>query len=248
SRDVVEELNGSAAVVRSYAYDISGRQLFARIGANTYYEITNPHGDVVALSSPIALVGTEHFDPWGNAIGSSGTAIPFGFQGGAGSWTDANTGFIYMGARWYYAKAGLFLSSDPAAGTASARAPIDGMRWVYGGNDPLINDDPTGLMLVGAGGGGGGGSAGTGAGIIAGIVRALVPIVHASATGGLGSVLLKALAPYVKALNPSQSSGPPASTAGIFTQLGQAVHFANGTPSKVSTTDASVLRLDGGSS
>lgn len=140
-----QELVSSNAVIRSYAWDTMGRQLYLKSGSSVYYQITNPHGDNVAWASASALVGTEHFDPWGNLLNSGGTTTPFGFQGAAGSWTDTSTGFVSMGARWYYPKISEFLSSDPAAGTASPRTPIDRMRWLYGVNDPLTNSDPTGL-------------------------------------------------------------------------------------------------------
>lgn len=142
------------AVIRSYAWDSTGRQLYVKTGSNAYYQITDPHGDNVAWASATALVATEHFDPWGNLTYTpSGTTTPFGFQGAAGSWTDSTTGFVSMGVRWYYPRLSEFLSSDPAAGTASSRTPIDRMRWLYGGDDPLVHVDPDGLMaLVDAGG------------------------------------------------------------------------------------------------
>ncbi len=145
SGQVVEELNGSGGVIRSYAWDTLGRQLYVKAGTTVYYEITDPHGDVAALASGTALVGTAHFDPWGNPFTPNGTTTPFGFQGAAGSWSDATSGFVSMGVRWYYPKVGRFLSRDPAAGTANPRVPLTGLRWLYGLNSPLIHSDPTGL-------------------------------------------------------------------------------------------------------
>jgi RHS repeat-associated protein len=151
SGQVIEELNSSNSVVRSYAWDSMGRQLYAKSGSSVWYEITDPHGDVAALASASALVGTEHFDAWGNLLGSSGTTVPFGFQGAAGSWTDSTSGFVSMGARWYYPKVSGFLSSDPAAGSASPRTPLVGQRWIYAGNSPIDRGDPTGLIFVSGG-------------------------------------------------------------------------------------------------
>jgi RHS repeat-associated protein len=142
--DVIEELNSSSTVIRSYSYDTTGRQLYVKIGSNVYYEITDPHGDVAALASAGGLVGTEHFDTWGNLLSASGTTTPCGFQGAAGSWTDTTTGFVSMGVRWYYVKVGRFLSSDPGAGTSDPRTPLAGFRWDYALNNPIDNSDPTG--------------------------------------------------------------------------------------------------------
>jgi RHS repeat-associated protein len=151
---VVQELNGSGSVIRSYARDTMGRQLYAKIGANVYYLITDPHGNVAALANATALVGTTHFDPWGNAFTPNGTTTPFGFQGSAGSWTDSTSGFVNMGMRWYYPKVGRFLSSDPAAGTADPRTPMTGLRWLYAIDNPLRYLDPNGLVEEVGGGDG----------------------------------------------------------------------------------------------
>ncbi len=145
---VIQELDSSNAVLRSYAWD-GDRQLYAKVGANAYYQITNPHGDVVALANATALVGTQHFDPWGILTYTpSGTTTPFGFQGAMGSWTNATSGFVIMGIRWYYPNTSQFLSSDPAAGTAAPRTPINRARWLYALNDPVDHADPTGLIGV----------------------------------------------------------------------------------------------------
>lgn len=147
SGEVVDELNASGGVIRAYAWDAPGNQIYVSVSGTVSYQITDPHGDVVALASPTALVGTTHFDAWGNVLGSSGAAAPFGFQGDMGSWTDTTSGFVSMGVRWYYPKVGRFLSSDTAAGTADARTPMAGLRWIYGLDNPLDQSDPTGLRV-----------------------------------------------------------------------------------------------------
>jgi RHS repeat-associated protein len=146
SGKLIQELNSSNVLIRGYSWDAS-RQLYFKTGSSSYYQITNPHGDVIASASATALAGTIHFDPWGNPTYTpTGTTTPFGFQGAAGSWTDSATSFVSMGIRWYYPKVSEFLSSDPAAGTADARVPIERMRWLYGADAPLTHDDPTGLI------------------------------------------------------------------------------------------------------
>ena len=153
---LLEELDGAGNPVRSYAWDSAGRQLYVKAAGSVYYEISDPHGDVAALANASGLAGTEHFDPWGNVLSASHSAIspaypllgfPLGFQGTQGSWTDVNNGFVYMAARWYYPKVGRFLSSDPAAGTADPRTPTGRERWLYGANSPLDRSDPTGLLM-----------------------------------------------------------------------------------------------------
>ena len=150
SDQLVQELNSGGGEIRAYVWDTIGRQLYMRVNSSVYYEITDPHGDVVALASQTALVGTQHFDAWGNVLSQqflTGTRPPSGFQGASGAWTDLGTGMVHMGARWYYPQVGRFLSSDPAAGTADPRTPMDRTRWLYALDNPLGHVDPTGLNV-----------------------------------------------------------------------------------------------------
>jgi len=62
---------------------------------------------------------------------------PLGFAGAAGYQTDADTGLMLLGNRYYDASIGRFLSPDKVH---------DGDNWyAYCGNDPLGATDPTGL-------------------------------------------------------------------------------------------------------
>ena len=45
-------------------------------------------------------------------------------------------------------KVSIFTSSDPAAGTADPRTPIDRMRWIYAANNPIDMVDPSGRIWV----------------------------------------------------------------------------------------------------
>ena len=80
-------------------------------------------------------------DAFGNTVASSGTSVsPFGFAGGAGYQSDADTGLMLLGHRYYDPSTGRFLSRDPI------RA---GLNWyTYCGNDPVNGSDPTGEIKV----------------------------------------------------------------------------------------------------
>src|SRR5262249_4741108 len=80
--EVVQEKDGTGAVLRSYAWDSGGRLLAAQVSASTYFVLTNLHGDVVGLAqSGGTVAGTTHYDAWGTVLAHSGTGLPFGFQG-----------------------------------------------------------------------------------------------------------------------------------------------------------------------
>jgi len=77
-------------------------------------------------------------------VGSSVTGYAWGE--GSGYQSDADTGLVLMGHRYYDTRIGRFISQDPAG---------DGDNWyAYAGNDPVDNTDPTGLVIAGGGWGG----------------------------------------------------------------------------------------------
>jgi RHS repeat-associated protein len=76
---------------------------------------------------------------------------PFGYAGASGAQTDATSGLVLMGNRFYDAATGRFLSRDPAGA---------GENWyAYCSNNPVSNIDPLGLQSSDGGGGGGGSNA-----------------------------------------------------------------------------------------
>ncbi|HVM13310.1 MAG TPA: RHS repeat-associated core domain-containing protein, partial [Egibacteraceae bacterium] len=97
-------------------------------------------GSTVALSddSSGATVATAAYDPYGRLIASTGKLSPLGF---AGEHTDAETGFVYLRARYYDPGTGQFISRDPL--TAMTGAP-----YSYVDGNPLNGTDPLGLFTI----------------------------------------------------------------------------------------------------
>ncbi len=88
------------------------------------------------LDSSGALVGSQTYDPYGNLENRMGRIItPFGF---AGQYTDAETRFQYMRARYYDPAISQFLTRDPLVS-------ITGHPYAYVGNNPLTYVDWWGL-------------------------------------------------------------------------------------------------------
>lgn len=134
-----------------------GGPLAQRRGANTRYYLRDQHGDLVGwANTSAALAGTALYDPWGqllSATGEMGGNPPaqgvFRFQS---QLTDASTGQVDMLTRLYEPTLGRFSSRDMLFGD-----PIDPItlnQLAYGGASPVTNSDPTGMYLVGDGGGG----------------------------------------------------------------------------------------------
>jgi RHS repeat-associated protein len=118
----------------------SGGQPLAEVmnGTNaTYYYHADQLGSVRALTAGGTLVNTYTYDPYGVALTSTGTAYnPFGYTG---EYRDAESGLIYLRARYYDPITQQFLTVDPLlAATKQA--------YAYAGNSPLNRSDPSGLV------------------------------------------------------------------------------------------------------
>ncbi len=93
-------------------------------------------------SSTQAITDKFDTDAFGNTINSSGTTpTPFGFAGQYGYQTDAASGLMMLGYRYYDAGAGRFISRDPV---------LAGTNWyAYCQNSPINWVDPEGLAPSG---------------------------------------------------------------------------------------------------
>ena len=90
------------------------------------------------------VLGSSVFEAFGATVGATGSTAGarFGFVGGADCQTEADTGLVLMGHRYYDTRIGRFLSPDPAG---------DGDNWyAYVGNDPVNKTDPTGMSAINA--------------------------------------------------------------------------------------------------
>ena len=103
--------------------------------------MTNTHGDAVALANTSgAFTGTAAYDPWGAVRATTGEATILGFQGDV---TDPASGFVDMGARYYYPGVGRFTTQDSVFG--NPEIPMSLNQFTYAGSNPVSNVDPNGL-------------------------------------------------------------------------------------------------------
>ena len=113
----IEQIDGSGNV-SYYLYDQLGN---LRGLVNTSGSVTNSYA----------------YDAYGTRTAATGStsATPFGF---AGEYSDAETGFEYLQARYYDPNSGEFLTPDPLQ-------DITGQPYAYAGDDPLSATDAAGL-------------------------------------------------------------------------------------------------------
>jgi RHS repeat-associated protein len=114
----------------------------SELGTVNYAPAYDGNGNIVALIDLAdgSLSAEYEFSPFGEVIkasGSSATANPFRFST---KYTDAETGLLYYGNRYYSPSAGRWLSRDPIE--------EDGGVNLYGfvSNDPISNTDSIGLV------------------------------------------------------------------------------------------------------
>ena len=139
---MIAETSGDAVV---YKYVRGAGLLYTENAADekTWY-VKDAHGDTVQLTDGNGnIVWNYAYDAFGNQkeTVNSGTEPynPFRYTG---EYFDAETGFIYLRARYMDPQTGRFVSEDPVG---------DGVNWyVYAGGNPVAFYDPSGLSILDA--------------------------------------------------------------------------------------------------
>ncbi|MBV8800945.1 MAG: RHS repeat-associated core domain-containing protein [Alphaproteobacteria bacterium] len=155
--DEVVEYDGGKHVVALYVPGPAIDEPIAMVtpsGSSYTHEYfhANHQGSVIAMSGDSGALaeGPFTYDPYGNCFAGSSacsTGEPYRFTGQR---FDTETGLYYYRARYYTAKIGRFLQTDPVGYAA------DMNLYTYVGNDPVNLLDPTGELVLfsqlGAGG------------------------------------------------------------------------------------------------
>jgi RHS repeat-associated protein len=127
-----------------YLYGPGGtpiEQIGATSGTPTYLH-ADQLGSVRMLTAADGTVAnTATYTAYGvrTFANAGGTTTPFGF---AGQYTDAESGLLYLRARYYDPATGQFLTRDPASS-------LSGSVYAYADGDPIGRKDPSGLWTGG---------------------------------------------------------------------------------------------------
>jgi RHS repeat-associated protein len=112
--------------------------LSARAREPLFHDITTR---VLSDNTGTAL-STFTYDAYGNQTGHTGTVTtPLGYDG---QYTDAETGLVYLRARYYDPATGQFLARDPLVAQTGA-------AYGYVADSPLNGSDPSGTCIAGIG-------------------------------------------------------------------------------------------------
>lgn len=129
-----------------YIYGENGQPIEQITGSTPTYLLGDQQGSTrMLLSESGSVVGTYTYDAWGNVTTHTGTTTNLQYDG---QYTDAETGYQYLRARYYDPSTGQFLTRDPAA-------PVTRAPYSYAGDVPTAYADPSGLCLLGTNSSGG---------------------------------------------------------------------------------------------
>jgi RHS repeat-associated protein len=174
-----------------FAYDANGAPMTVTYNGTTYYYVTNLQGDVVAiLNSAGTAVATYSYEAWGGLLftggtmeGTLGDLNPLRYRGYV---FDNETGLYYLQSRYYNPGMGRFINADNFM--ATGQGFIGNNPYVYCGNNPVLNYDPSGNFFFAALGAAAGFIGGAVAGALSGQSghALLETAVHSAVGGAIG--------------------------------------------------------------
>lgn len=130
--------------VGSRYYHIDGTTVAVRNLGLLAWQLNDVQGSAqIAVPAGTSLVKRTYYDPYGKI--RLGSAPPPSDRGWLGQVHDPSTGLNHLGARYYDATLGRFLSTDPLFDDLSAQTANP---YTYAANNPLRYMDPTGLWSL----------------------------------------------------------------------------------------------------
>jgi RHS repeat-associated protein len=134
---------GSVTAMRYYSF--GGQNVAVRTGkagATVSSLVSDPHQTAtVAIANTTKVVTQRRLDPYGNQRGTAPTWV--GDRGFLNKPVDAS-GLTSVGARYYDATLGRFLSVDPVMDIGS---PEQWAAYSYANNNPVTFSDPSGMLF-----------------------------------------------------------------------------------------------------
>ena len=122
-----------------YVYGADNQPIEKISGSSVSYLHRDQQGSTRLLTDSSGTVtGTYSYDPYGKVTdhtGKADTTLQYN-----GQYTDKESGYQYLRARYYDPATGVFISVDPLAAVTQA-------SYSYADNDPLNESDPTGLLF-----------------------------------------------------------------------------------------------------
>ncbi len=145
---ILAEKQGSTVIV--YLYDGAGSPIGMKLNGTTYTYEKNLQGDIVGIINAVGdRVVTYVYDAWGNTVSQSYTDSnafiynPFRYRG---YYRDSESGFYYLGSRYYDPAIGRFINVDSSV---NANGDIIGFNmYAYCSNNPIMYVDNSGRFII----------------------------------------------------------------------------------------------------
>jgi RHS repeat-associated protein len=128
--------------VSQFARSVNGQLLAEKTNGVSAAVALDRHGDAIMWypTTGVPINAYKVYDPFGGVTKSSpGAQSALGFQG---QFTDATTGDVNMGARWYDPSGGSFRGRDTMFGSLSSPSTLN--RYAYASGNPLNMADRNG--------------------------------------------------------------------------------------------------------
>ncbi len=136
---LIAELDSTGAVKQSYNWGALGLVSDRFNSASRFYFFDASGNTSNLLDKSGVSLGWGAYTAWGTMIAGSLPSSPYGWKGRYGVYNDSSLGLYLMGARYYAANLGRFISRDPIG--------FDGgiNLYAYCADDPINLFDPFGL-------------------------------------------------------------------------------------------------------
>ncbi len=144
---VIEERDASNTLQVQYSY---GDDLISQTrGSDDHYYVYDGHGSTRALvDNTENVTDTYNYDAYGDMLSGAGSTQNNYLY--SGEQYDSLVEGYYLRARYYNQSNGRFLSTDPFVGCSSMPATLH--DYIYGANNPVKYNDPSGNFIGLAGG------------------------------------------------------------------------------------------------
>ena len=137
---IIAETNSDGAITDKYVRGLRLLYDEKSDGEKTWH-LNDAHGDTVQLANNTGeVIWNYSYDAFGNQLDntSNNGEEPYNPFRYCGEYTDEETGFVYLRARYLNTETGRFISEDPI---------MDGSNWyAYCGNNPVMFVDPSGQL------------------------------------------------------------------------------------------------------
>ncbi len=143
---VIAECDEAGNVLVRYVHGVSLTARISENGVRDYYAFDASGNTRLVLGEEGAVLASYAYSPFGTPLQvEEALDNPFTFGGASGIMKEDN-GLYFMRARYLHPDLGRFLSPDPIGLLGGWNG------YVYAGNDPVNNSDPSGLDAVAPGG------------------------------------------------------------------------------------------------